>query len=50
MQITLEIVSVIKLPTYSPGANLIKQVWSWLRQHYLANQSFADHEDIASKV
>ncbi len=42
--------SVIKLPPYSPELNPIEQVWSWLRQHYLANQSFADHEDIVSKV
>ncbi|EOA6544476.1 TPA: IS630 family transposase [Vibrio vulnificus] len=43
-------VSIIKLPPYSPELNPIEQVWSWLRQHYLANQSFADHEDIVSKV
>ncbi|EOK5705713.1 hypothetical protein ACM6U7_002863, partial [Vibrio vulnificus] len=24
-------------------------MWSWLRQHYLANPSFADYEDIVSK-
>ncbi|HAS6410520.1 TPA: IS630 family transposase [Vibrio vulnificus] len=43
-------VSIIKLPPYSPELNPIEQVWSWLRQHYLANQSFADYEDIVSKV
>ncbi|HIF9316946.1 transposase [Photobacterium damselae] len=42
--------SVIKLPPYSPERNPIEQVWSWLRQHYLANQSFSDYEDIVSKV
>ncbi len=42
--------SVIKLPPYSPELNPIEQVWSWLRQHYLANQSFTDYEDIVSKV
>ncbi len=42
--------SVIKLPPYSPELNPIEQVWSWLRQHYRANPSFADHEDIVSKV
>lgn len=43
-------VSVIKLPPYSPELNPIEPVWSWLRQHYLANPSFADYEDIVSKV
>lgn len=43
-------VSVIKLPPYSPELNPIEQVWSWLRQHYLANQSFIDYEDIVTKV
>ncbi len=45
-----ENVSVIKLPPYSPELNPIEQVWSWLRQHYLANQSFADYDDIVSKI
>lgn len=43
-------VSIIKLPPYSPELNPIEQVWSWLRQHYLANQSFFDYQDIVSKV
>ncbi|HAS6281535.1 TPA: hypothetical protein I7215_20890 [Vibrio vulnificus] len=43
-------VSIIKLPPYSPELNPIEQVWSWLRQHSLANQSLADYEDIVSKV
>ena len=42
--------SIIKLPPYSPELNPIEQVWSWLRQHYLANQSFADYNDIVDKV
>ncbi|MCA3953901.1 transposase, partial [Vibrio vulnificus] len=29
-------VSIIKLPPYSPELNPIEQVWSGLRQHYLA--------------
>ncbi len=45
-----ENVSVIKLPPYSPELNPIEQVWSCLRQHYLANQSFADYDDIVSKI
>ncbi|MEZ9460055.1 IS630 family transposase, partial [Vibrio sp. 10N.222.54.E8] len=43
-------VSIIKLPPYSPELNPIEQVWSWLRQHYLANQNFIDYNDIVSKV
>ncbi|AXT72119.1 IS630 family transposase [Vibrio sp. dhg] len=43
-------VSVIKLPLYSPELNPIEQVWSWLRQRYLANQSYTDYDDIISKV
>ncbi|QMV35519.1 IS630 family transposase [Vibrio vulnificus] len=43
-------VSIIKLPPYSPELNPIEQVWSWLRQHSLANQSFADYDYIVSKV
>ncbi|WP_218768862.1 transposase [Vibrio parahaemolyticus] len=43
-------VSVIKLPPYSPELNSIEQAWSWLRQHYLANQYFTDYDDIISKV
>ncbi|CAE6889927.1 DDE superfamily endonuclease [Vibrio sp. B1REV9] len=26
-------------PPYSPELNPIEQVWSWLNQHYLANQT-----------
>jgi transposase len=43
-------VSVIKLPPYSPELNPIEQVWSWLKQHYLANKTFTDYDDIISKV
>lgn len=43
-------VSIIKLPPYSPELNPIEQVWSWIRQHYLANQCFIDYEDIVDKV
>ncbi|GAC03751.1 hypothetical protein GAGA_0888 [Paraglaciecola agarilytica NO2] len=42
--------SIIKLPPYSPELNPVEQVWSWLRQYYLANQSFKDYEDIISKA
>ncbi len=43
-------VSIIKLPPYSPELNPIEQVWSWLRQHFLANQSFTNYNDIVEKV
>jgi len=43
-------VSIIKLPPYSPELNPIEQVWSWIRQHCLANQCFKDYDDIVSKV
>ena len=37
---------IIKLPPYSPELNPIEQVWSWLRQHYLANRTFEGYDDI----
>ena len=45
-----ENLSILKLPPYSPELNPIEQVWSWLRQHCLANQSFRDYNDIVDKV
>ena len=44
---TSPILSLIKLPPYSPELNPIEQVWSWLRQHVLANRSFQSYGDIA---
>ena len=38
--------SIIKLPPYSPELNPVEQVWSWLRQHHLANRCFKGYEDI----
>lgn len=43
-------ISVIKLPPYSPELNPIEQVWSWLRQHHLANRCFAGYESIVDAV
>ncbi|EHH1107849.1 hypothetical protein J7H87_000982 [Vibrio parahaemolyticus] len=40
----------MKLSPYSPELNPIEQVWSWLRQRDLSNQSFTDYDDITSKV
>ena len=39
-------VSNLKLPPTSPELNLIEQVWSWLRQHHLANRCFSGYDDI----
>jgi transposase len=39
-------VSIMKLPAYSPELNPIEQVWSWLRQHHLANRCFDGYEYI----
>jgi transposase len=38
--------SILKLPPYSPELNPIEQIWSWLRQHHLANRCFASYDDI----
>jgi len=46
----LENVSIIKLPPYSPELNPIEQVWSRLRQHYLANRSFKGYDNIVDEV
>jgi transposase len=44
--IEFENVRILKLPPYSPELNPIEQVWSWLRQHHLANRVFSGYEDI----
>ncbi len=43
-------ISIIKLPPYSPELNPIEQVWSWMRQHHLANRSFNGYENIVDEV
>ncbi|ASD65617.1 hypothetical protein B1L02_00180 [Pseudoalteromonas piscicida] len=42
----LRLIGIIKLLPYSPELNPIEQVWSWLRQHHLANRCFKGYEDI----
>ena len=42
--------TIIKLPPYSPELNPIEQVWSWLRQHHLANRCFNGYESIVDAV
>lgn len=39
-------ITVMKMSAYSPELNQIEQVWSWLRQHHLANRCFIGCEDI----
>ena len=46
----LENLTILKLPPYSPELNPIEQVWSWLRQHHLANRCFKGYEDIVESV
>ena len=43
-------VTIIKLPPYSPELNPIEQVWSWMRQHHLANRTFKGYENIVDEV
>ena len=43
-------ITIIKLPPYSPELNSIEQVWSWMRQHSLANRAFKNYEDIVDSV
>lgn len=42
--------NTLKLPPYSPELNPVEQVWQWLRQNKLANQSFSGYEDIVDKL
>lgn len=39
-------ITLLKLPPYSPELNPLEQIWSWLRQHHLANRCFSGYEDI----
>ena len=41
---------LMPLPPYSPELNPIEQVWSWLRQHCLANRCFDDYDDIVDSL
>lgn len=47
---TFNNVTIIKIPPYSPELNPIEQVWSWMRQHDLANQAFKGYDDIVEQV
>ena len=39
-------IAILPLPATSPELNPVEQVWSWLRQHYLANRAFKNYEHI----
>jgi len=43
-------VNKIQPPPYSPELNPIEQVWSWLRQHRLANRCFTGYDSIVDAV
>lgn len=38
--------ALLPLPPVSPELNPVEQVWSWLRQHFLANRSFEGYTAI----
>jgi transposase len=50
MELAFDNLSIIKLPPYSPQLNPIEKVWSWLRQHHLANRCFSGYENIVDSI
>lgn len=38
------------LPTYAPELNAIERCWRDLKRHYLANQTFADGDDLERRI
>ena len=38
------------LPTYAPELNPIERCWRDLKRHYLANQTFADGDDLDRRI
>jgi len=43
-------ISLLPLPATSPELNPVEQVWSWIRQHSLANRVFKDYEEIVDEA
>ena len=43
---SVENVSLLKLPPYSPELNPVEQVWQWLKQNHLSNRCFSGYDDI----
>lgn len=43
-------ISLLPLPATSPELNPVEQVWSWIRQHCLANRAFKDYEEIVDEA
>jgi hypothetical protein len=43
-------VAPIFLPPASPELNPIEQVWAWMKDHFLANRTYKDFDDIVDKT
>lgn len=43
---SVENVSLLKLPPYSPELNPVEQVWQWIKQNHLSNRCYKDYNDI----
>jgi len=41
-----ENISLLPLPPASPELNPAEQIWSWLREHHLANRCYSGYDDI----
>lgn len=37
-------VTLLPLPPYSPELNPVELIWRYLRQHYLSNRHYRDHD------
>jgi len=44
----LDNITLLKLPPVSPELNPVEQIWQYLRQNYLSNQAFRNHEHIVN--
>lgn len=41
-----ENITIIELPAYSPELNPVENLWQYLRNHYWANRSYGDYDDL----
>ena len=39
-----ENITLLPLPPYSPELNPVELIWRYLRQHYLSNRRYRDHD------
>lgn len=37
-------ITLLPLPPYSPELNPVEMIWRYLRQHYLSNRQYRDHD------